>query len=267
MCRRRRKRAGISLVEMLLAVAVLGIMAVSLSALAATVNSSNDFVQSRGEAIQHARVACERIERALLSAHATAEYPGFASVATTIGSHQYPDLLVVWRPNGAPINPLGPPLMRELVFFTFDPSAPHRLLEITLPDDNRPAPAATNIIQWANELVAIHGNHAAEKVQLTDLLRMGDAGSTGTQMRGAVRFETRLRPSAAEWTEYQNGTRAWNAMNWAQNIYGADTGLRQSWCSFELQLVPRGASRSGTESAALALPAFGSAAIYYTLTP
>jgi hypothetical protein len=98
-------------------------------------------------------------------------------------------------------------------------------------------------------------------------LRTGDAGSTGTQMRGVIRFETRLRPSAAEWSEYQGGSRNWADMSWAQSIYSADTGLRQAWCSYELQFVPRGKSRSGADSAALALPAFGSAAIYYTLTP
>ena len=266
MFHRRRNRTGVSLVEMLLAIAVLGIMAMSLSALATIVHTSNDFAQTRGEAIQHARVACERIERALSSAYATADYPGFAAVATTSGGHSYPDLLIVWRPVGAPANAAGPPLMRELVFFTFAPSEPHKLLEITLPNDNRPAPAASNLVQWAIELASLHTRNDAVKVQLSDLLRTGDAGSTGTQMRGVVRFETRLRPSAAEWTEYQNGSRDWDELSWAQSIYGSDTGLRQAWCSYELQFVPRGKTRSGSESAALALPAFGSAAIYYTLT-
>ncbi len=265
MFHRRRSPRGVSLVEMLLAIAVLGIIALSLSALATTVNTSNDYSQSRGEAIQHARVACERIERAMHSAHATADYPGFAAVATTINGQSYPDLLIVWRPDGAPANVNGPPLMRELVFFTFDPSAPNRLLEITLPHDNHSAPAMTNVTQWAMELASIHTSSSAVKTQLTDLLRTGDAGATGTQMRGVVRFETRLRPSASEWTSYKSNTLAWNDLSWAQSIYGSDTGLRQAWCSFELQLVPRGKTRSGSEAAALALPAFGSAAIYYTL--
>jgi prepilin-type N-terminal cleavage/methylation domain-containing protein len=262
----RRKRAGVTLVEMLLALAVLGIMALSLGALASTVHSSNNYSQTRGEAIQHARVACERIERALHAAYATADYPGFAAVATTVGSYSYPDLLIVWRPDGAPANAAGPPLMKELVFFTFDPSAPQRLLEITRPTDSRAAPAPTNLTQWAIEIANLHTSNSSVKVQLTDLLRTGDAGSAGTQMRGAIRFETRLRPSAAEWASFQSGTLNWADLSWAQSVYSADTGLRQAWCSYELQLVPRDKARSGADSAAHALPAFGSGAIYYTLS-
>lgn len=263
----RLKRCGVSLVEMLLAMAVLGIMALALSALATTVHSTSGYVQHRGEAIQHARVACERIDRAIASAHATANYPGAWVIATLIGTTRYPDALVVWRPTGAATNAAGPPLMRELVWFTFDPSAPHKLLEITCPADNRSAPALTSAASWATELAAIHTASDSVKVQLTDLLRTGDAGTSGAQMRGVIRFETRLRPSAAEWSSYQGGSLAWNQLSWAQDIYSADSGLRQTWCRYELQLVPRDQPRSGGDTAALALPALGSAAIYYSLTP
>jgi hypothetical protein len=157
--------------------------------------------------------------------------------------------------------------MRELTIFTFNPSAPNVLLEVTLPNDGRSAPALSSSSSWATEVSNALSSNSAVKVQLSDLLRTGDAGSTGTQMRGVIRFETRLKPSAAEWTSYKAGTTNWANLSWAQSIYGSSTGLRQAWCSYELQFVPRGKTRSGTDSAALALPAFGSTAIYHTLTP
>ena len=57
-------------------------------------------------------------------------------------------------------------------------------------------------------------------------------------MRGAARFETRLRPSDTDWANYKAGSVTWMNLPWVQGIYGSQAGLRQVWVRMELQFVP-----------------------------
>jgi len=52
---------------------------------------------------------------------------------------------------------------------------------------------------------------------------------------------------------------------WVQDIHGPNTGLRQAWCRFELQLTPGEDSRASDPNGDTAIPFFGSGAIYYQL--
>ena len=83
--------------------------------------------------------------------------------------------------------------------------------------------------------------------------------------RGALRFESRLRPSAADWSDYQADNVAWDDLPWVQGICGSQTGLRQAWVRIEMQLVPGQASATHDPSGLRAIPFFGSAAVYYEL--
>jgi hypothetical protein len=185
---------------------------------------------------------------------------------TQVGSYAFPDTLIVWTPAGAPANANGPPLVRELTIFTFDPSHPERLLEITVPGDNRAAPSMTNASAWVGLLTSIHASSSAQRVQLTDLLRTGNSSSNGSNVRGVIRFETRYLPTLTEWASYQSGSTAWADLSWPLNLYGSQYGMRQAWCRMELQLVPRGQTREGTDAAANAIPVFGSATLLSTLS-
>ena len=71
-----------------------------------------------------------------------------------------------------------------------------------------------------------------------------------------------LRPSAAEWSQFEAGTRPWEDISWAQSVHGSRTGLRQTWCRIELQLRP---SHLASDDADLAIPFFGSATAYYEM--
>jgi prepilin-type N-terminal cleavage/methylation domain-containing protein len=259
-------RRGLSLVELLLSLAVVGILAAGVSTLAMGVRATSEYAQGTAEALQHGRVACERIERACSSAKATADYPGFGVLPTAVGSSLFPDTLIVWTPGATPANANGPPLVRELTIFTFDPSKPERLLEITVPGDNRAVPSMTDASGWASLISSIHSSSSAQKVQLTDLLRVGNASSNGSNLRGVIRFETRYLPTTTEWASYKGGSTAWADLSWPLNLYGSQYGVRQAWCRIELQLVPRGLTRQGSDSAANAVPVFGSATLLSTLS-
>jgi hypothetical protein len=209
-------------------------------------------------------VVLDRIRAACLEAHASSQFPGMLVVAEPIAAWSFPDTLVVWRTE-TPANPSGLPLFKELVIFAPDPAAPSRLLEITAPSDNRQVPAPSNASLWRAELTALYARSTTQKTQLTNLLRTPKTDSGAR--RAALRFHVMLRPSDDEWSRYTGGQLAWNDLSWAQSMRGSKTGLRQSWCRAELQLMPGEESMAADPEGESAITFLGSAAIYYGLTP
>lgn len=267
------RRAGLTLLELLIATTMMLMLAGVLGGLAAAVQTSADYSQGHGDATQHARVALERITRNVTQATAAAEHPGFAVVFDQIGPWQYPDTLLVWRPAGAPANAAGPPLVRELVIYCPNPSNPEQLLEITAPTDSRSLPLDSRIQQspWRQIVDDVKTSSASQRVVLTDLLRVAStagkrsSSSQANTLRGAVRFEQELRPSAVQWSQYRAGTRTWENLSWPQGVYGSRTGLRHAWLRIELQLMP-GAPAAGADlEGHQAYPFFGSAAVNYEM--
>jgi hypothetical protein len=173
----------------------------------------------------------------------------------------------VWHPDGAAANPDGLPLFSELTVICPDPTHPWRLLEIRTPADNRTTPPLSETATWQAELATLRRNMSAERVQLTDLLRVGavTSGGTADDVRGAVFFHVRLLPSLTQWEQFQAGNVDWEDLAWAQSVSGSRAGLRQSWCAIELQLLPRNGDDHYDPTGERVIPFFGSAAIYYEL--
>lgn len=272
MCRRRNepeRRIAVTLTELMMALAIMGLLAAAMTALATSVEVANE--QSRGQntATQHARVAIDHIERNLRSASATADYPGFLVVPTTVGTTTYPDAVIIWKPEtGTPQNASGPPLMKEIVVYAVSPTNANELWELRNTTDNRASTSWTDLSAWRTEIATLFTATGVTKSRLTDLLRTGASSTSNgaSTLRGAVRFEIQLRPSATEWSEFQAGTRAWSDLSWVQGIYGKSAGLRQSWCRIELQLMPSKAAATSDTTGQSAIPFFGSGALYYELT-
>lgn len=255
-------RRGLTLVELLIASSVVAMLMVGMASLAVTVDIGNSHSKNTGLATQHARVAIGRIERAMLTAHATELFPGFASFSETEGGYEFPDTLVVWKSSSLPSDPGGLPLFSELLIYCADPAAPNELVEFAAPTNNNTVPELSDEATWLTELAAIKADPNSTKVRLTDLLRT--ASISGGTTRGCVRFICTVRPTHEEWTDFKNDDLDWDEIAWAQEIYGSQTGLRQSWCRFELQLMP-GEEAVQQPAGKTALPFFGSAAIYYEL--
>lgn len=260
-------RRGMTLVELLLASAIMAIVAGTLTLLALAVNNTAVYTQGRGETTQHARVIHERLTRLIQEAYAAENHPGAAVLVTHVGTWRFPDMLLVWRPNGAPQNANGPPLIREIVIVTPDPDQPNRLLEVTAPLDSRTIPLDSSLqsAAWQAELLALVRSTNSKRTVLTDLLRVASATTDGTissgsaQQRGAIRFELELRPTAAEWSQYRAGSKAWSALAWPQTQFGWKTGLRHVWLRWELQFAPQDHVNSAP------IPHFGSATLTYQL--
>jgi hypothetical protein len=215
--------------------------------------------------LQHGLVSLQRIQRSIGGATANHVFPGFLVFEEIRAGERFPDTLVVWYAPGGAADPNGLPRISELVVFCPNPAQPNELWEITAPDDTGTAPAPADGAAWSTLLETLRESGTARRVVLTDLLRVAavDPAAEGlAEWRGMVRFESRLRPSAAEWEDFLAGNRAWSALSWVQGIHGTETGLRQAWCRYELQLRPGDSTDNRREAA---IPLFGSGAVIYEL--
>jgi prepilin-type N-terminal cleavage/methylation domain-containing protein len=261
---RRARRRAVTLIELMIAVAVMALMASALGALSHAVKITSDYTEGTSNATQHARVALQRINRAVAQGFANESFPGTVAFADTVGSYTYPDTLVVWYPpSGTPVNPSGLPQFNEIVVFCPNPNSPNQLLEITSPSDTRTVPTPTDLTTWNTELTNMKTGTTSQLVLITDLLRTAPTTS-GATSRAAVRFVVDLRPSAADWASYRAGTLTFANVPWVQTIYGSQTGLRQTWVHSELQLMP-GYNLSSDTTGQVTIPFLGSSSLYWNL--
>ncbi|MBI3466386.1 MAG: hypothetical protein HY000_25520 [Planctomycetes bacterium] len=246
-----------TLPELLIAVAIMALVAGVMSGLASAVRHNYEHCSEQGLATQHARVALERIGRAVRGAYASENHPGCAIAYAGAD----PVALLVWTPAGLPANSAGPPLTREVVIFAVDPDSPNQLLEVTRPTDGSPLPLDGSISYASVEtLIRAPGSRA---VVLTDLLRLPDNSAGAVQQRGLARFIVEMRPTAAELTAYRQNTVAWNQLPWPQGLSGPNSGVRQVRVRIELQLAPAAPASRIDATGEQTLPFLGSAAFSY----
>ncbi len=259
-------RRGLTLVELLIAMSLMVVVAAAMGTLANGVQQSYDYCQGRSEATQHARVVLDRIASNVRDATANDQFPGVLVVAEDDGGWRFPDTLVIWHPSGTPADPDGLPRYNELLIYSPHPTVPNRLVEIVPPSsDTRVVPATSDTTQWHTQIASIKSSSGSKITTLTNLVRSCPVtDNSSNDIRGAVRFEVRLRPSADEWEDYQNNSLSWDELAWVQGICGSNTGLRQVWLRTELQLLPGdNAVASDLDNQAIAF--FGSAALYYEM--
>jgi prepilin-type N-terminal cleavage/methylation domain-containing protein len=261
--RAANRSSGLTLVELLLAVAILSLIAGALGALARTVSVGSQYSANVATSVQHARVTLERIARTVESACANESFPGAIVVTESVAGLRHPNTLVVWRPQSAAADRAGLPRFNELVIYSASNSARNELYEFTAPSDTRTAPAIANTAAWQSEIAALKVAADTKKTLLTDRLRVSSSAGE-PEKRGTIRFEAERRPTASEWAAYRAGTTAWDELPWPQGIYGAQAGMSQTWVRIELQMVPFASSRIVSTSESV-LPLFGSGAVYFEL--
>jgi hypothetical protein len=254
-----------TLPELLIAGTILVLVGGAMATLAFAVHSSHEVCRNRSIAAQHARVAVDRIERAVEKAYASERFPAFHVVEWPINGFWFPDALAVWRPNGTPADPAGLPRVSELVVFAPDNAAPYRLLEMTWPTNHDPAPDPSLPLSWRTLIDSFQASTETVKNQLTDRLMTGNVDLTElvnagqATRRGKIRFRQQIAPSAAQWSEYRSGLRSWKNLDWPLDLYGSQTGMRTVVLKLELQI------HRGTQTQPDPIPFFGSAVVNYTL--
>lgn len=261
-------RQGLTLLELLIAMTIMVMVVGAMGGLTRTVQQGFEYSEGYGLSTQHARVVLDRIAQNVAQATANEQFPGCLVVAETVNTFRYPDTLVLWRPSGAPVAPNGLPRYNELLVYCPNPAAPKQFVEMTAPSDMRTVPAASDQAGWQAAMAALKKDRNTKMVVLSDLLRtcsMDPSGFATSNVRGAARFESRLRPSDADWASYTAGTITWMNLPWVQGIYGSQAGLRQVWVRMELQLMPGAEWVASNPAAAQATALMGSATLYYQL--
>lgn len=254
-----RSRA-VTLLELLIALSIMVMVVGVLGAITRAIQLGFEYNEGYGAATQHARVAMERITRTAREATANERFPGFIVLADNVDSWRFPDTLVVWHPDGPAAFPEGLPRLSELVIYCPNPNDPGALVEITTDETDSLSDSEDD---WASQIEAIKHSQSSAVTTLTGLLRANSVRNSGDpQLRGAVRFETLLRPSAEEWAD---AGIPWEELPWVQGIYGSQTGLRQAWLRIELQLMTGEPPAAGTADRRQAIPFLGSAALHYTM--
>jgi len=255
------KRNGLTLLELLIAIGVMSMVMAALAALSSAVESVAEYGEGYGNITHQARVVLDRISRTVQEASTSNEFPGAIVLSRTVNTSHFPETLVVWHPPGTPADPEGLPRYSELVIFSPAPDKPNELLEITVPNDNRKVPDATNTASWLSSIDAIKQSDSSHKTTLTTLLRT--ASPNATTILGAVRFNCRLSPSDTECAAFEAGTLAWDQLSWAQGIFGQHTGMRQLWVGIEIQMIPM--VMSGQSDGPYMITFLGSAALYHEM--
>jgi hypothetical protein len=253
------------LIELLFAVLIMAIVVGALAVASNGVQLASEYGQGYGLATQHARVALDRIDRAVNEAFGNLTYPGVWVTQDVDGAWNFPDTLVIWHPAGAPANAAGPPLMQELMIFCPDPAALNNLVLLTAPGNISQVPT-TNAASFKSMIDTLKTSASANKVVLTNLLRVALESNTSTGIvyqRGAVRFVVTLTPSASNWSSYTSGTTTWSNLPWPQGLFGSSKGVRQVWLRSEMQLMPGVTWVAGNSAGAGAIPFLGSAVFYY----
>jgi hypothetical protein len=246
----------------MLASTVLALIAGTLSILAVSAHVGSKRQRGVTLLMQHGRVAKDRIERDVLAAYANEQFPGFVVIADTVDGYRFPDTLAIWRPAGKPADPTGLPLVGELVLYTTDKDNRSELVMVTWASNTSSVPATSDEGSWRRLRDSMLKSKTARRTTITPYLRaesIDQKESHDKKPRAALLFTARLRPDESEFAAYRRGDLTWPDLHWPQGIRGGSVGLRQNWCSFELQLI-------SAEDEAEILPFFGSAAIYYDVS-
>jgi hypothetical protein len=252
---RSARRRGLTLTELLIAGTVMTMLVGGMGTLVMAVHATNEHCRGQALAAQHARVALDRIQRAVRSAEASEQFPGCLVQSVTQSGTTFPETLVVWSPLKAAADPQGLPRVNELVVFCPDPANPSRLVELRDPSDTATCPAIDNVAAWASLVDSLKTGNATEVVELSDRLRTAQT-SGSDDPRGCVRFQVLMAPAAAEWADYCAASLTWQELSWPLDAYSSRTGMRRIVCQTELQIVP-GDSAGGH----IALPFYGSATL------
>lgn len=234
-------------------------LAAGMGSLVMAVHATNEYCRGQAVAAQHARVTLDRLQRAVRLAEASEQFPGCVVIATTAGGEDFPDTLVVWSPTGPAADPIGLPRVSELAIYCPDPTTPSRLIELREPGSNATCPPVADVAAWAGLIDGIKSSASSVAVELTDRLRTATPGGGGTDLRGCVRFDLFMAPTASQWDQYRGGMLAWKDIAWPLGYYSTRMGMRRVMCQTELQILP------GEVSGQAAVPFFGSATLTYEL--
>ncbi len=247
-----------TLVEMLVAIALTGLIVVGIATLAQLAEDSFATGQGSSETIQIARTCFQQMETALNAAWGNEVFPGVLVVPRSVSGTQFPETLVVWCPiTGQPRNPEGLPCLDEIVVFSPSNSRPNELRKYRPSNNSSTVPSPSNIPAWQSLINGIQSQSPAQSQLLTDRLRTFTVNNVAL---GAIRFRVEVAPSDSEWN---NSSVTWSTLSWPQGLYGPNRGVRRVSVHTEMQLRKSTNSQISQEEAGCCF--WHSYAYFYTV--
>jgi len=257
-------RQGLSLTELLVSSAVMGIICLSFGTLAVSVQMANEYAVEKNLVGQHSRAILQRIERHIRTAHANEAFPGVHVISYTDSGYEFPQSIAIWTPTDH-ASASAYPTIGELTLIVSDPDAPNRLLEVSM-ESTTAAPSLNSTSSWQSLITSLLSSNTAEIIEISDLVRVGKISDSDSQYYSTLRFDVRVSPSDDELTDARAETTEWESLAWSNSIYSSTTGLRQSWVAFEFQLVATDSMEDHGNLRDAAVPYFGSSALYFQVT-
>lgn len=219
----QNQRQGLTLVELVIGIALMAMVATSLSMMTEHVMQSAGNVERLNEATQVNLALQRHFETMCAAAIVTDDFPGVQMVTTPTGQ------------SGVAIrDTLGPslPTQDQIVFLTYDPLNPE-LWCLFRSNTKASVPAATDGVAWSALFQSTISSVGSEKNVVTEKLVV----TTDVTGRQAVTvFQESQQPSEAEIADYRGGSLAWADLNWPQDKYTAEYGVQRLRISIMLMV-------------------------------
>lgn len=276
--RNSSRRAGLTLVELLMAVSVTSVLSIVLGGLMLAVRTAHEHSTGLETSTTQATAASDRI-RYMVAEAGVYQLPGEPTTAGLAVVHHrtsagdLPDVLVVWS-GGRSGGMAGQgvlarlPRVEELVIYCPDPQDAAGLVEITVPGDSSDVDFRS--AGFAKTILSLIASAQVETVLICDRIRptaLGAFGGFPAEEVGNVRFTLEWTPDEAEIDSTAPGSAEWYALPWAQGIVAGDSGLRQANVCMEFQVESRAYEARPTGTNWAAVPYFASASHRYVYSP
>ncbi len=274
----RVRRSGLTLVELLMAMAISSMLIVALGGIVTATQSA--WTHTRGIEDTQAQVtaAFDRIKMMVSQAgiYQVSSQPPQVGIGVVTHSWNYidiPNTLVVWTGgrNGG-ISDSGTltrlPKMNELLIYTIDPNDSYNMVEIALPGST--LDVDFNSSSFSNTIRTAITSNQAESALLCNRLKKSQyilSGKPWGPNTGNLLFGIIKTPSDSSLSGVSAGTSSWMNLNWPQGTVSANTGLRQISVLYEAHIDVMERTSLNEENSTTALPFFGSCSRLYAYTP
>ncbi|WP_339730382.1 prepilin-type N-terminal cleavage/methylation domain-containing protein [uncultured Gimesia sp.] len=271
-------RGGLTLVELLMAMAISSILVVALGGIVTATQSAWKHTQGIEDSQAQITATFDRIKMMVSQAgiyQVSGQPPqvGLAVVTNSWNSIDIANTLVVWTGgrNGG-ISDQGTltrlPKINELLIYTSDPDDAHNLIELALPDID--SSIDFNSSSFNSTIRSAISSNSAESALLSNRIKASQfilSGNPWGTPVGNIRFEIVKTPSDSNLSGVSPGTSAWMNLSWPQGTASATSGLRQIRINYEIQFETAERTALNDANSPTALPFFGSSSRYYAYVP
>ena len=271
-------RAGLTLVELLMAMGISSILVVALGGIVTATQSAWKHTQGIEDSQAQITATFDRIKMMVSQAgiyQVSGQPPqvGLAVVTNSWNSIDIANTLVVWTGgrNGG-ISDQGVltrlPKISELLIYTSDPDDTHNLIEIALPGVD--SSIDFNSSSFNSSIRSAIKSSNAESALLSNRIKSSQfilSGNPWGSPVGNIRFEIVKTPSDSSLGSVSPGTSGWMNLPWPQGTTSSTSGLRLVTINYEIQFETAERTFLNDVNSPTALPFFGSSSRYYAYAP